>query len=144
QLFKTALGPGEKAMSGEKAAMLLKRSKLPANELSEIWRLADTTKSGQLLFPEFTLAMYLCNYRMRGRELPKELPEIVKNEVSSMVDRISFGVEDTAPPPPPRSNVPNFNSTPSTTPQPQQALQPPPPPQVSNSQLLQGLQVQPT
>lgn len=142
QLFKTALSPGEKAMSGEKAAMLLKRSKLPANELSEIWRLADTTKSGQLLFPEFTLAMYLCNYRMRGKELPKELPEIVRNEVSSMVDRISFGVEDSAPPPPPRSNVPNFNATPSTTPQPpQQALQPPPP---SNSQLLQGLQVQPT
>ncbi|RPA85238.1 hypothetical protein BJ508DRAFT_5812 [Ascobolus immersus RN42] len=144
QLFKTALGPGERAMSGEKAAMLLKRSKLPANELSEIWRLADTTKSGQLLFPEFTLAMYLCNYRMRGRELPKELPEIVKNEVSSMVDRISFSIEDTAPPPPPRSNIPNFNATPSTTPQPQQAFQPPPPPQPSNSQLLQGLQVQPT
>ena len=59
--------------------------------------LADTTKSGQLMFPEFALAMYLCNLRMNGKGLPQSLPEQIKNEVSSMVDIISFAAADTTP-----------------------------------------------
>jgi len=38
--------------------------------------------------------MYLCNLRIVGKELPTSLPERVANEVSSMVDIISFGVPD--------------------------------------------------
>jgi hypothetical protein len=34
-----------------------------------------------------------------GRDLPSSLPETIKNEVSSMVDIISFDVPDTQPPP---------------------------------------------
>lgn len=95
--------------------------------------LADTSKSGQLLFPEFALAMYLCNLKLVGKSLPTTLPDNIKNEVSSMVDIINFGVSDDAPPPVPKSNVPDFanrgsTSSPLTIQQPQ--------PQASNSQLL--------
>lgn len=100
--------------------------------------LSDTTKSGQLLFPEFALAMYLCNLRIGGKDLPQTLPERIANEVSSMVDIISFGVADDRPQSAPRSNAPNFDS-PSTTPSIQQ-----PQPQASNSQLLSQLTSQPT
>jgi len=98
--------------------------------------IADTTRSGQLHFPEFALAMYLCNLKLTGKSLPSTLPNNIKNEVSSMVDIINFSVADeggassnSAP-----SNAPDFNmrqntSTPPTIQHPQ--------PQSSNSQLLQ-------
>ncbi|KAJ5677373.1 Actin cytoskeleton-regulatory complex protein PAN1 [Penicillium maclennaniae] len=143
QLFRTAVG-NEKTLDGEKARDLLLRSKLPGADLSKIWILSDTTKSGQLFFPEFALAMYLCNLRLTGREVPTSLPETIKNEVSSMVDIISFDVPDSAPPPAPRTNAPNFDapllenkSTPPIVQQPQ-------PQQASNTQLLNQLTAQPT
>lgn len=106
--------------------------------------LSDTTKSGQLLFPEFALAMYLCNLKLTGREMPATLPEKVKNEVSSMVDIISFGVADVKPEAAPRTNAPNFE-----IPSRQNAISPPAPqapqPQLaSNQQLLSQLTSQPT
>lgn len=104
--------------------------------------LSDTTKSGQLLFPEFALAMYLCNLKLVGKDLPQALPEKIANEVSSMVDIISFGVPDDHPAAaPPRSNAPNFNapSAASSAPSIQQ-----PQPQASNSQLLSQIASQPT
>ena len=144
QLFKSAVGDNT-ALDGDKARDLLLRSKLPGSDLSNIWILSDTTKSGQLLFPEFALAMYLCNLRLTGKSLPTQLPERVKNEVSSMVDIISFGAADDAPPAaPPRSNVPNFDAPPR-----QNAMSPPAPQQpqaqsASNQQLLTQLTSQPT
>ncbi len=140
QLFKSAVGDGQ-ALDGEKVKDLLIRSKLPGADLMKIWTLSDTTKSGQLLFPEFALAMYLCNLKLVGKELPQTLPERVANEVSSMVDIISFGVPDDRPAAAPRSNAPNF-SAPSATnvaPNIQQ-----PQPQASNSQLLSQITSQPT
>jgi actin cytoskeleton-regulatory complex protein PAN1 len=104
--------------------------------------LSDTTKSGQLLFPEFALAMYLCNLKLNGKELPTSLPEKVKNEVSSMVDIISFGVPEDKPLPRIQSNAPDFfdsrqsNRSPPVIQQPQ--------PQQSNTSLLASLQPQPT
>lgn len=92
--------------------------------------LSDTTKSGQLLFPEFALAMYLCNLKLVGKDLPNDLPERVRNEVSSMVDIISFGVPDGS------SNAPSSQSVPT--------IQQPQPQQPSNAQLLSNLQPQPT
>lgn len=103
--------------------------------------LSDTTKSGQLLFPEFALAMYLCNLKLVGKDLPQTLPDRIANEVSSMVDIISFGVPDDRPLPPPRSNAPNFDapSRSGVAPSIQQ-----PQPQASNTQLLTQLTSQPT
>lgn len=133
-LFKSAVGTDE-ALSGDKAKDLLLRSRLSGDALGQIWTLSDTTKSGQLLFPEFALAMYLCNLKMTGKELPAILPERIRNEVSSMVDIISFGIPDDRPATSqPRTNAPNFNDP--TIQQPQ--------PQASNSQLLSQLTAQPT
>ncbi|KAJ5265981.1 hypothetical protein N7524_006999 [Penicillium chrysogenum] len=144
QLFKSAVGDS-KTMDGDKARDLLLRSKLSGADLSKIWVLSDTTKSGQLLFPEFALAMYLCNIRLTGRDLPSSLPETIKNEVSSMVDIISFDVPDTQPPPvQQRTNVPNFDAplieNKSTPP----VVQQPVPQQPNNATLLSQLTAQPT
>ncbi|KAF2804290.1 uncharacterized protein BDZ99DRAFT_425887 [Mytilinidion resinicola] len=145
QLFKSAAGNGQ-ALSGDKARDLLLRSKLSGDALSHIWTLSDTTKSGQLLFPEFALAMYLCNLALTGKELPNTLPERIQNEVSGMVDIISFGIADDAQPtkpgrPRPSPNAPSFD-------EPQQNSQLPtiqqPQPQPSNSALLSQLVSQPT
>ncbi|MCJ1436060.1 actin organization and endocytosis protein [Xylographa pallens] len=140
QLFKSAVGDGQ-ALDGDKVRDLLIRSKLSGSDLMHIWVLSDTTKSGQLLFPEFALAMYLCNLKLVGKELPQSLPERITNEVSSMVDIISFGVPDDRPHVETRSNAPNFDSlsriaASSGIQQPQ--------PQTSNSQLLAQLTSQPT
>ncbi|KAI9718828.1 MAG: actin organization and endocytosis protein [Chrysothrix sp. TS-e1954] len=130
QLFKSAVGESE-ALSGDQARDLLLRSKLQGDALSDIWTLSDTTKSGQLLFPEFALAMYLCNLKLTGKSLPGLLPERIANEVSSMVDRISFGVgDDQGSQTPQRTGAPTVQQ-----PQPQQA---------SNTQLLSSLVSQPT
>lgn len=129
QLFKSAVGNGQ-AMSGDQARDLLMRSKLSGDALAHIWTLSDTTKSGQLLFPEFALAMYLCNLKLVGKDLPNELPERVRNEVSSMVDIISFGVPDSKPATSSSQSVP--------------IIQQPQPQQPSNAQLLSSLQPQPT
>jgi len=135
QLFKSATG-GEQALSGDKARDLLLRSKLDGNSLAQIWTLSDTTKSGQLLFPEFALAMYLCNLKLTGKDMPSALPEKVRNEVSSMVDIISFGIADSASQNAPITNAPNFSEPPRIVqPQPQQP---------SNAQLMQQLTAQPT
>ncbi|GIZ49781.1 hypothetical protein CKM354_001280800 [Cercospora kikuchii] len=135
QLFKSATG-GDQALSGEKAKDILLRSKLDGNDLAQIWTLSDTTKSGQLLFPEFALAMYLCNIALTGKALPGSLPDKIKNEVSSMVDIISFNVDDTSAPSAPSSNAPNFSEPPKI--QQPQAQNP------NNQQLLSQLTAQPT
>ncbi|CZR68688.1 probable Actin cytoskeleton-regulatory complex protein pan1 [Phialocephala subalpina] len=133
-LFKSAVGDGQ-TLSGDKSRDLLLRSKLDGNSLSQIWTLADTTRSGQLHFPEFALAMYLCNLKLVGKQLPATLPENIKNEVTSMVDIINFGAVDDGPEPAPRTNAPDFNirsnaASPPTIQQPQ--------PMASNSSLLQA------
>ena len=62
------------------------------------------------------------------------------NEVSSMVDIISFGVPDDRPTALPQSNAPNFNTPASASSAP--IVQPQP--QASNSQLLSQITTQPT
>ncbi|KAL9126935.1 MAG: hypothetical protein Q9217_004093 [Psora testacea] len=140
QLFKSAVGDGQ-ALDGAKCKDLLLRSKLPGSDLMKIWTLSDTTKSGQLLFPEFALAMYLCNLKLVGKDLPSALPEKIANEVSSMVDIISFGIPDDRPQASPQSNAPDFNGPSASIPRP--SIQQPQP-QASNSQLLSQITSQPT
>ncbi|QBZ61390.1 hypothetical protein PoMZ_08339 [Pyricularia oryzae] len=134
-LFKSAVGDGQTTMSGEKARDILMRSRLDGEYLSQIWTLADTTRSGQLHFPEFALAMYLCNLKMNGKSLPSSLPENIKNEVSSMVDIINFSIAEDSANASSATNAPDFTvrqntATPPTIQHPQ--------PQPSNSQLLQA------
>lgn len=141
QLFKSATGD-KQAISGDQARDILMRSKLQGESLAQVWTLADTTKSGQLLFPEFALAMYLCSLRLTGKELPATLPEKVRNEVSSMVDIISFGIPDEKPLPPIKSNAPDFFDSRTDSRSPPAIQQPQP--QQSNLSILQTLNSQPT
>ncbi|ATY59980.1 polyA nuclease [Cordyceps militaris] len=131
-LFKSAVGEGSSTMSGERARDLLLRSKLDGDSLSHIWTLSDTTRAGELYFPEFALAMYLCNLRLSGKTLPQMLPENVRNEVSSMVDIIGFSVVDESGGSSlAATNKPDFQSNSQTAAQQSQ-------PQASNSQILQS------
>lgn len=70
--------------------------------------------------------MYLCNLKMTGRAIPTQLPEVIQNEVSSMVDIINFSTSEEAANGGAKLNSP---STPTI-----QAPQPQP----SNSLLLQS------
>ncbi len=98
--------------------------------------LADTTRSGQLHFPEFALAMYLCNLKLTGKSLPPTLPDNVKNEVSGMVDIINFSIaEESGPGSATATNAPDFSTRQSTATPP--VIQHPQP-QPSNSQILQA------
>ncbi|KAJ3553635.1 hypothetical protein NPX13_g10841 [Xylaria arbuscula] len=132
-LFKSAVGDNNTTMSGDKARDLLLRSRLDGDSLSHIWTLSDTTRAGELHFPEFALAMYLCNLKLVGKPLPGSLPENIKNEVSSMVDIINFSVAEEAASGG-AANTSDFTrhntATPPTIQHPQ--------PQASNSQLLQA------
>ncbi|KAI1180425.1 hypothetical protein F4777DRAFT_315675 [Nemania sp. FL0916] len=132
-LFKSAVGESNTTMSGEKARDLLLRSRLDGDSLSHIWTLSDTTRAGELHFPEFALAMYLCNLKLVGKPMPQSLPDNIKNEVSSMVDIINFSIaEDVVSGR--AADTPEFTrhntATPPTIQHPQ--------PQASNSQLLQA------
>ncbi|KAF3191859.1 actin organization and endocytosis protein, variant 2 [Orbilia oligospora] len=118
QLFKAGVQDGQ-ALSGNTAKEILLRSGLPGSILETIWGLSDTTKSGHLMFPEFAVAMWLCNVARSGQSLPSTLPEKILNEVSSMVDIISFAIPDTVPDEPRRTNVPKFSASPVPTPPPQ-------------------------
>ena len=82
--------------------------------------------------------MYLCNLKITGKELPDKIPDKIINEVSSMVDIISFGVPDNAPTSEPRTNIPNFEVTAPASQTP--LIQPP----QSNLQSLSSLATQPT
>ncbi|CAH2354150.1 actin cytoskeleton-regulatory complex protein Pan1p [[Candida] railenensis] len=93
-LFRTAVPKGEQAVNGDACRDILLRSGLQPVTLAEIWSLADTNKSGSLLFPEFALSLHLCNIALRGDSLPNTLPERWTNEVKSFVDAISFSVPE--------------------------------------------------
>jgi hypothetical protein len=80
---------------------------------------------------------------MNGSTLPTSLPERIKNEVSSMVDIISFSIADDQSSGPKRTNVPDFDAPLRQGAASPSALQQPRP-QASNSQLLSQLTTQPT
>lgn len=105
--------------------------------------LSDTTKSGGLFFPEFAVAMYLCNLSMTGKSPPASLPERVNNEVSSMVDIISFSVPDQQSSTP-STNAPSFADAPRRSSYANAPVQQPTPQQPANNQLLSQLMAQPT
>jgi actin cytoskeleton-regulatory complex protein PAN1 len=82
--------------------------------------------------------MYLCNLKLTGKDLPDKIPEKIMNEVSSMVDIISFGIPDNQPTrETPKTNVPNFEITKPTSPVQMQS-------QPSNISVLSSLSTQPT
>lgn len=61
---------------------------LTLSTVTRIWELADTTSSGDFYFPEFALAMPLCSLVLDEEPLPSQIPEAIKDEVSSMIESI--------------------------------------------------------
>jgi len=82
------------SISPENARSILMKSNLNPHQLARIWDLSDLNKSGDLLFPEFALALHLCNVALRGNELPYYLDPKIKEEVTGLVDKISFSIPE--------------------------------------------------
>ncbi|KAK7080643.1 RalBP1-associated Eps domain-containing protein 1, partial [Halocaridina rubra] len=61
-------------LSGNDAKEFFEKSKLPVQELSKIWHLADVTRDGALSLEEFFTAMHLVVLRRNHIELPETLP----------------------------------------------------------------------
>ncbi|PHH64709.1 hypothetical protein CDD82_1746 [Ophiocordyceps australis] len=56
---------------------LWKRSRLPDDELAEVWDLVDRDKRGMLTRQDFVVGMWLIDQRLRGRKLPLRVSESV-------------------------------------------------------------------
>jgi hypothetical protein len=72
--FKTMQQNLNGYITGSVARPFFEKSKLPLNELSKIWELADTNGTGALTFSQFCTAMHLVVLRVRNFELPDRLP----------------------------------------------------------------------
>ncbi|ORY74358.1 hypothetical protein BCR37DRAFT_332056, partial [Protomyces lactucae-debilis] len=61
-------------ITGEEAVGFFVQSKLPEDELAQVWDLSDVDNSGMLNADSFAVAMHLIKIRMRGEDLPNMLP----------------------------------------------------------------------
>ncbi|KAG6252913.1 hypothetical protein E4U23_008280 [Claviceps purpurea] len=59
------------------ARELWKRSRLPQDELMEIWELVDRGHDGMLTRQEFVVGMWLIDQRLKGRKMPARVSESV-------------------------------------------------------------------
>ena len=50
------------------------KSKLPNNVLAKVWKLSDVDNDGLLDADEFALAMHLITIKLKGYDLPIDLP----------------------------------------------------------------------
>ncbi|SCU89089.1 LADA_0E13630g1_1 [Lachancea dasiensis] len=103
-LFRSSVPRGSNTISGNSCRSILMKSGVSPTLLARIWTLCDTSRAGELLFPEFALAMHLVNDVIQGDSVPFELSTKMKNEVASFVDAINFSIasgdESSAPPQP--------------------------------------------
>ena len=91
-LFRASVKPGSNTITGKGCRSILMKSGLPPSQLAKIWTLCDTSKAGELLFPEFALAMHLVNDVLQGDQIPYELDSKTKNEVNSFIDAINLSI----------------------------------------------------
>ncbi|KAG0654545.1 actin organization and endocytosis protein [Monosporozyma unispora] len=91
-LFRSVVKPGSNTITGTDCRAILLKSGLQPSQLAKIWALCDTSKAGELLFPEFALAMHLINNVLQGDSIPYELETKTKNEVNSFIDAISLSI----------------------------------------------------
>lgn len=94
ELFRSAVSKGSNSLSADAARDILMRSNLQPIQLAKIWELSDLNKSGQLLFPEFALALHLVNIALTGKPIPQVLEPSIKGEVTGFVDAINFSIPD--------------------------------------------------
>ncbi|KAJ2249849.1 actin organization and endocytosis protein [Coemansia sp. RSA 475] len=85
--FQSNVGAGALRIGGDAARQVLMQSRLPVNELGRIWELSDMHKQGSLSLPEFALAMFLAQSRIKGKALPDTLPPAIRAEVDAANSR---------------------------------------------------------
>lgn len=61
-----------------------KRSRLPAEELAEVWELVDREHKGYLTRQEFVVGMFLIDQRLRGRKLPPRVSDSIWGSVNGV------------------------------------------------------------
>ncbi|KAJ4260653.1 Increased rDNA silencing protein [Fusarium torreyae] len=61
-----------------------KRSRLPVDELAEVWDLVDRKGQGVLGRPEFVVGMWLIDQRLRGRKIPAKVSDSVWGSANGM------------------------------------------------------------
>ncbi|KAF4962645.1 hypothetical protein FSARC_9315 [Fusarium sarcochroum] len=80
------------AMNGDPSEYVLntvvrdiwKRSRLPADELEEVWDLVDRKEQGVLGRSEFVVGMWLIDQRLRGRKIPAKVSDSVWGSANGM------------------------------------------------------------
>lgn len=60
------------------------RSRLPDDELEEVWDLVDRDGRGHLSRQEFVVGMWLIDQRLRGRKLPTKVSESIWSSVNGV------------------------------------------------------------
>lgn len=69
--------PAEDCVSSIVVRDLWSRSRLPFDELAEVWDLVDNDRRGALVKAEFVVGMWLIDQRLRGRKIPPRVSETV-------------------------------------------------------------------
>ena len=70
------LGPNPNGkISGTAAREEMLKSKLPNSVLRRVWNLSDIDKDGMLDRDEFAVCMFLIDLKLKGHDLPEELPQ---------------------------------------------------------------------
>ncbi|KAI4869421.1 hypothetical protein F4820DRAFT_9502 [Hypoxylon rubiginosum] len=67
----------EQLVANAVARDIWSRSRLPADELAEVWDLVDRRGRGALDRAEFVVGMWLIDQRLRGRKIPRKVGESV-------------------------------------------------------------------
>ena len=61
------------------------RSRLPFDELAEVWDLVDTQGKGALNRAEFVVGMWLIDQRLRGRKIPRKVSDSVWGSAKGVI-----------------------------------------------------------
>ncbi|KAG1699640.1 Intersectin-1 [Nymphon striatum] len=72
------LNPINGFVTGDQAKNLFLQSGLPPLVLGQIWGLADMNADGKMDRHEFSIAMHLIQMKLKGVEVPKTLPAVLK------------------------------------------------------------------
>ncbi len=74
--------PGEDCVSAVVVRDLWSRSRLPFDDLAEVWDLVDHSRRGTLIRAEFVVGMWLIDQRLRGRKIPPRVSDSVWNSAT--------------------------------------------------------------
>jgi len=72
---------GEPYIDGVTAKVVMDQSRLPVEDLCNIWALSDRNQDGILVLPEFLTAMSIVGRRLKGAAMPAELPRELINSI---------------------------------------------------------------